>query len=190
MPDEQFFREPSNVRETAIRILTESSFVVIGGLLPLHFHHFGDRSGAGLASFPLLCSRRFGSPGDCSSQSHNPDIFEGLTLGALPLNGFLDTALDGCKFHWWFLSTQSAWDRGPSHLTRLELGGRCAYRPFQLFGETSGMPCPKGMVLRIGSTLGFGLMHHGIDQSDGGGTRPFSSSTKAAELALPQTTTR
>jgi hypothetical protein len=100
MPDKQFFHEPSNVRETAIRILTESSSVVIIGPLPLHLHHFGDHARPKLASFPLFCGRRFMPPGNRRSQSHHPDILERLAFRAFPLNGFLRTTLVGCKFHY------------------------------------------------------------------------------------------
>jgi hypothetical protein len=100
MPDEQFFHELSNVRETAIRILTEGLSVVIIGPLLLHFHQISDRACAALSSFPPFCCRRFMAPGDCSSQSHNPDVFERLAFCAFPLNGFLCAALVGCKFHW------------------------------------------------------------------------------------------
>jgi len=99
VPDEQFLHEPSNVRETAIRILTESSSVVIIGPLPLHLHQFGYRACPKLASFSLFCCCRLMPPGNRRPQSHIPDIFEWLALGAFPLNGFLYTALVGSKFH-------------------------------------------------------------------------------------------
>src|SRR3546814_572996 len=127
MPDEQFLHELSNVRETAIRILAETSYVVVVAPLLLHLHDFGDRACAALACFPLFCGRRLMPPGNRRSQSHHPDILERLAFCALPLNGFLCTALVGCKFHWKSLSWTVSMDRAPLFMASMAPGGPAAY---------------------------------------------------------------